>query len=166
MFSLGKIMPSMHPTNTIGYMINHLAFMLSRQSDQLLQDSLDIGFSQFKILMILQWAPNVKQKHIAEKLGQTEASVSRQIKLLSDYGLLETKQHPTSRRENITTLTRKGEKTASKAVELLNSHFAPVFEGLGETQFTALQTGLSALHDELCEQDGVTGCKLNKMLDT
>jgi DNA-binding MarR family transcriptional regulator len=67
----------MKPTNNIGYLMQRLSFLLARQSDQVLQEQLGIGFSQFKILMALGWDPSCQQRHIADKLGQTEASVAR-----------------------------------------------------------------------------------------
>ena len=100
----------MKPTNNIGYLLQHTASTLARQSDQVLQERLGVGFSQFKILMTLQWNPGVQQKHIAESLGQTEASISRQIKLMHEAGLLQSKVSERNKREHITTLTRKGEK--------------------------------------------------------
>ena len=72
----------MATSNNTGFVLQRLAFLLSKQSDQVLQEQLGIGFSQFKILMVLGWNPSVRQRHIAEKLEQTEAAVSRQLKLL------------------------------------------------------------------------------------
>lgn len=100
----------MKPTNNIGFLLQHIAFSLARQNDAILQDELGIGFSQFKILMVLQWRPNVQQKQIAEQLGQTEASISRQIKLMYDDGLLQSTPRPENRREHVTTLTPRGDR--------------------------------------------------------
>lgn len=99
----------MHPTNDIGYLLNHLAFVLSHQSDQVLHEQLGIGFSQYKIMMVLWWNPSIQQRQIADRLGQTEASISRQIKLLHDKSLLSTRISPENRRKHITALTFKGE---------------------------------------------------------
>ncbi|HXR49712.1 MAG TPA: MarR family winged helix-turn-helix transcriptional regulator, partial [Verrucomicrobiae bacterium] len=67
----------MGPTNNLSYLIQHLAAVMGKQSDQLLQEQLGIGYSQYKILMVLEWNPRVQQRTIAESLGQTEASISR-----------------------------------------------------------------------------------------
>lgn len=148
----------MRPTNNIGYLLNHLAFVLGRQSDQVLQERLGIGFSQFKIMMILQWKPHVQQKNIAEKLGQTEASISRQIKLLLDQGLLQTNRNPANRREHITTLTPKGERFTIEAMEVLNNYHAPVFEALSEKQMAALTESLTIMHHQTCDSDRPGAC--------
>ncbi|HSX23988.1 MAG TPA: MarR family winged helix-turn-helix transcriptional regulator, partial [Candidatus Saccharimonadales bacterium] len=72
----------MGPTNNIGYLLQHLSGVLAKQSDQALQERLGIGFSQFKILRVLQHSPQTQQRQIAEWIGKTEASISRQIKLM------------------------------------------------------------------------------------
>src|SRR5688500_16986137 len=120
----------MNLRDNIGYLLQHTAMSMARQSDQMLQDHLGIGFSQFKILMVLQWNPVALQRHIAENLGQTEASISRQIKLMHDEGLLQTTINPQNRREHRTTLTAKGERLADDAKVVLNHYYAPVLATL------------------------------------
>lgn len=144
----------MRPTNNIGYLLNHLAFMLSRQSDQVLQEQLGIGFSQFKIMMALKWNPAVQQKQIAERLGQTEASISRQIKLLHKQGLLNSRVSPENKREHITTLTPKGEKLTERAMQALNNYHAPTFAALSEEQQQTLIEILNTMHDAVCVDKG------------
>ncbi len=146
-------------TQNLGYLLNHLAFVLSRQSDQVLQERLGVGFSQFKIMMVLRWNPNVQQKQIAERLGQTEASISRQIKLLFDQGLLQSVKRPENRREHITTLTSKGERFTDEALDILNNYHAPVFEKLNEKQQEILTQSLSQMHDEVCRSDRPNACQ-------
>src|SRR5690606_2794551 len=120
--------------NNIGYLLNHLAFVLGRQSDQTLQEQLGIGFSQFKIMMVLGWNPSIQQRQIADKLGQTEASISRQIKLLKDQGILNSHVNPENRRVHITRLTPKGERLSEQAMRILNSYHAPTFAKLSDRQ--------------------------------
>ena len=79
----------MRPTNTIGYLLQHVSSLLAKQSDQVLQEQLGIGLAQFKILRTLQTEPRTPQREIAFNLGQTEASISRQVKLMIADGLLQ-----------------------------------------------------------------------------
>ena len=141
----------MQPTNNIGYLLQRLAFCLGRQSDQVLQEQLGIGLSQFKILMISQWKPNVQQKKIADGLGQTEASISRQIKLLQRDGLLSITVSPNNRREHIAQLTPKGVKMTDKALEVLNNYHAPMFARLSDKQKKDLLESLSIMYDYACQ---------------
>ncbi len=148
----------MNVTNNIGYLLNHLAFVLGRQSDQILLERLGIGYSQFKIMMVLRWNPHVQQKQIAERLGQTEASISRQIKLLHEAGLLQTVKRPENRREHITTLTSKGERFTDEAMNILNSYHQPVFGKLSDKQQAALVSSLQSMHEETCDRDRPGAC--------
>src|SRR6476660_9398443 len=90
--------------------IHHLSAVFSRESDQILQEQLGIGLSQYKILNTLVENSAMQQRHIALELGQTEASISRQIKLLQNKNMVETMRNPINRREHITTLTPRGER--------------------------------------------------------
>ncbi len=146
----------MKPTNNLGYLLQRLAFCLARQSDQVLQEQLGIGFSQFKILMVLGWNPSVRQRSIADKLGQTEAGISRQIKLLKDRGLLETRINPENRREHITVLTPKGQRLTEKAMELISDYHQPMFEQLNDKQKERLVEGLNILYHYACPSESST----------
>ncbi len=146
----------MRPTSNIGYLLQHLSSVLAKQSDQALQERLGIGFSQFKILMVLQWHPNVQQRQIAEALGQTEASISRQIKLMYDRGWLQSTTSQTNRREKVTTPTSKGMRIAERAMDILNDFHAPAFGRLSEKQTSKLQESLVIIHNQVC-QPGRTG---------
>ncbi len=136
--------------DNLGYLFHHISFVLARQSDQVLQEQLGIGFSQFKILLILEQANGLPQKQIAVKLGQTEASISRQIKLLQENGMLSSQVSPTNRREHITALTPKGVKVTEKAMEILNNYHQPIFNKLSERQQAQLRELLTAMHQATC----------------
>ena len=149
----------MRPTNNIGYLMQHLASVLAKQSDQVLQEQLGIGFSQFKILMALQWNPHTQQRHIAESLGQTEASISRQIKLMLDRGLLQSQVSPKSRREHLTTPTAKGIKLTEAAREVLNQYHGPMFENLGDKERQQLLESLISMHQYTCRTGKIAACQ-------
>lgn len=148
----------MQPVNRLGYLLEHLAGMLSRQSDQVLQEQLGIGLSQFKILMALSWNPHVRQKKLADSLGQTEASISRQIKLLHDKGMLLTRVNPAERREHLTEVTTKGFKIAEAARAIMAQHTAPLIQRLSDKQVQQLIEGLIAVHTEVCQPGNPHAC--------
>lgn len=138
---------------SIGYLLHHISAVLARNSDQILQEQLGIGFSQFKILLILQQKSGVQQKQIATALGQTEASISRQIRLLEDSGLLTSTVHPNNRRQHIIRLTPKGLKVIDRAMQILNGYHAPVFARLNERQQSQLADMLGEIHNSLCSTE-------------
>lgn len=153
----------MKPTNNIGYLLQHTASSLARQSDQVLQEQLGIGLSQFKIMMVLRWNPNIQQRQIADSLGQTEASISRQIKLMHEQVLLQTTISPQNRREHITTLTAKGVRMTQEALKVLNRYQAPAFAALTERQQKQFIDILRLLHGEVCKGERPGRCYLNYM---
>lgn len=140
----------MHPTITIGYLLQHSAAILMRQSDQVLQERLGIGMSQLRILMMLQNEPNAQQRKLADCLGQTEASISRQTKLLAEKGFLTVRINPKSRRAHITVLTPKGFKITEAALEVLAQHNTPMLDRLSAKQRNQLTEMLTTLHEHIC----------------
>jgi DNA-binding MarR family transcriptional regulator len=121
-----------------------------RQSDQVLQERLGIGMSQFKLLMMLNHEPNVQQRTLADNLGQTEASISRQIKLLIERGMLVINVNPANRREHIATPTAKGIKVADAAQEILNEYHGPVFDQFTEKQLEQMTQMITLMHEAIC----------------
>ncbi|MDB5185577.1 MAG: transcriptional regulator MarR family [Candidatus Saccharibacteria bacterium] len=137
--------------NDIGYIVQHTAASLARQSEQMLQERLGIGFSQVKIMTALQWDPNARQRKIADSLGQTEASVSRQIKLMHGTGLLQTTINPNNRREHVTTLTTKGIRLSEEAAALLEQFHEPLLGSLSKRQQKHMLEALSLIHKSVCQ---------------
>ncbi len=149
----------MSQIGNISQRLNHLSFVLVRQSDQVLQERLGIGFSQFKIMKVLQTHPGIQQRAIADSLGQTEASISRQIKLLHDQNLLTTTVKPDNRRVHITTLSAKGARLADEATNVLDSFNEPVVSELSDKQQAQLLEILNSMHELSCAPGRLTACQ-------
>ncbi|HEX4774730.1 MAG TPA: MarR family winged helix-turn-helix transcriptional regulator [Candidatus Saccharimonadales bacterium] len=148
----------MGPTNNLNYLLNHVAAVTSKQSDQILHEQLDIGLSQYRILMVLEWNPRIGQKAIATSLGQTEASISRQIKLLQKKGLLASRQDPHNKRKHITAPTPLGMQVTEAATNILRRSFGPDFASLGEDHLMQLITNLQQLHKIVCRSGKLGAC--------
>jgi len=144
----------MSSSNKISFLIQHLAFSLGRTNDQVLQEQLGIGFSQFKLMMVLQKMPHIQQKQIANALNQTEASISRQIKLLHEKSLLQTTVSPKNRREHITTLTPKGVRYTEEARRILGEYAEPMFADISEKDQEQLVQHLTRMHNFICNKTG------------
>lgn len=102
-------------------------------------------------MKVLQVKSGVQQKQIADALGQTEASVSRQIKLLQDKGLLQIEVSPHNRREHITTLTAKGLRFTEQAKTIINDYHKEMFAQLSDKQQEQLLDMLSTMHKYSCQ---------------
>jgi DNA-binding MarR family transcriptional regulator len=148
----------MGPTNNLNYLLNHLAAVLGKQTDQLLQEQLGIGLSQYKILMVLEWNPRIQQRSIAENLGQTEASVSRQIKLLKAKGLIVSKFDPANKRKHMSVPTPLGMQVTEAANDLLRRSLNSDLSVLGDDQLLKLTSSLQKLHKLVCRPGKVGAC--------
>jgi len=148
----------MGPTNNLAYLVQHLSAVLNKQTDQLLQEQLGIGLSQFRILMVLEWNPKIQQKAIADSLGQTEASVSRQIRVLETKGLVISKRDPQNRRKHLTAPTTLGMQITEAASNILRRSFGPEFASLGDDQLIQLINGLQRLHHIICRPGKLGAC--------
>jgi DNA-binding MarR family transcriptional regulator len=148
----------MGPTTNLSYLIYHLAAVTGKQSEQLLKEQLGIGLSQYKILMVLEWNPRVQQRSVADSLGQTEASVSRQIKFLKAKGLLSSQPDPRNRRKHITAPTPLGMQITEAATNIVRRSFGPEFASMGEDQLLQLIAGLQHLHRIVCRPGKPGAC--------
>lgn len=131
----------------IGYLLHRVGFALDRHSDQVLRERLGIGFSQFKILMVLEENNGAHQRLIAETLGQTEASISRQIGLMVADGMVISRKGARNKREHSIFPTNKGELMTERAIKILNDYHAPMFQRLSEKQQQQLLESLSIIRN-------------------
>lgn len=141
----------------MGYLLHHTAATLHRQADQILQEQLGIGMSQFKILTLLQEGA-LHQRQIAGQLAQTEASISRQAKLLVEKGMVQAHINPQNRREHVTLLTSKGMKITQAASDILATFHEPVFDMLSPKQKQQLVVILQDLHRDVCHEGKPHAC--------
>ena len=137
---------------SLGYTLHQLVFILDRQSDEALHAHLNVGFSQFKILMAAKHKTGLKQNDIASYLGQTEASVSRQIKMLKQDGLLSVQTDPNNRRARSIVLTSKGAQLGRQCVEVLEHTNATVFGSLSFAEQKLTRELLERLIAKACSK--------------
>lgn len=147
----------MGPANNVVYILPHLAAAIDKQCEHILRSHLGIGLSQYKILMVLEWSPRASQKVIADSLGQTEASISRQVKAMASQGLLTVKAVPGNRRKSIVASTPSGMRQAEAAGALLHRYMAD--SGMDDQKNHELIDGLQALHRMVCRAGRPGSCK-------
>jgi len=135
----------------MGYALHQLVFILDRQSDEALRQSLGIGYSQFKILMAAKHRSGLKQNDIAHFLGQTEASVSRQIKIMKNDGLITVITDPNNRRSRSIMLTDKGLQLGKECVSVLDNTHAATFGSLSFSEQRMMQELLDRLTTKACK---------------
>lgn len=135
--------------NSIGYLLHELAHLINADSNQVLQERLGIGFAQFKVLMVLEERDGLTQKQISTLLRQTEASISRQVKVLVTKRLVISRQSSSNRREHLVFLTDRGIQMVDKATNALNSYHAPMFEHLSEKEQLKIANTLQLIRNSI-----------------
>ncbi|MGH7158076.1 MAG: MarR family winged helix-turn-helix transcriptional regulator [Candidatus Saccharimonadales bacterium] len=150
----------MDTTEPIGALFGHVASILRRQADQVLQEQLGIGLSQLAILAALEKQPKTSQRKLSAILGQTEASISRQTVLLSAKGFISVQTDPAERRRHLVHALPKGSKVARAAAELLQQFYASVFGSLQARGQDQLRDFLATLHQQTCASGNRLSCDL------
>ena len=112
------------------WQIQKLSFLLEKRADDSLKDQLDIGFAQYKVLEAINQNSLARQNMIAEMLDQTEASISRQIKILEKKGLITVARVMGNKRARELSLTRVGEDIVRQAEHVLEVVQEKTMEGL------------------------------------
>jgi DNA-binding MarR family transcriptional regulator len=109
------------------WQIHQLAFLLEKRADDALKNQTNIGFAQYKVLEAVGRNILAKQNIIAELLNQTEASISRQVKILEKKGLLTIGTVMNNRRARELALTEQGEECLRHSEELLDMVQSQIF---------------------------------------
>lgn len=148
----------MSPTTHLNSLIQHLASVTAKQTDQLLQEQLGIGSSQYRILVALEQSPYIQQKELAGMLGQTEASISRQIGLLNQKGLVATRLDKANKRKHMSALTPIGMQLVESATAIIRRNIGPEYASLGDKQLQQLLQNLDALHAIICQSGKLGAC--------
>ena len=133
------------PRDQLPYSLHRLTFILQRQSDEILQKELGIGFSQFKLMIGLSKHPRCEQQQLAMYLGQTEASISRQIRLMDKMSLVSVQSDKEDKRRRHVVLTTKGNKVFENAQKLLESQHRAVLKSLNDNDIKRFQKNLDDL---------------------
>jgi DNA-binding MarR family transcriptional regulator len=101
------------------WQIQKIAFLLEKKADEALKEELGIGFAQYKVLEAINQNSLARQNMVAEMLDQTEASISRQIKILENKGLINVAKVMGNKRARELSLTKVGEEIVGQSEHIL-----------------------------------------------
>ena len=94
---------------TLWYLIRRVAGVMDRQGEALFRRELGISLAQFLVLSVVDAHPGpLSQQAIADRVGLTKGSVSRQIDHAVAAGLMTVRVASHTRRENAVALTQTG----------------------------------------------------------
>ena len=128
--------------------IHQLAFRLEKRIDDVLRKQLSIGFAQYKVLEAVGNNAQTKQNMVADMLHQTEASISRQVKILSGLDLLIVGTVMENKRARELTLTEKGEKMLLEGAGFIQEVQSAFFGKLNIEEQAALQQLIMRLQED------------------
>jgi DNA-binding MarR family transcriptional regulator len=91
------------------YLVRRVAGLMDRTGEALFRRELGVTLAQFLVLSVVDAHPGpLNQQAIADRLGLTKGTVSRQIDNAVTAGLISVQPAPHTRRENTVRLTRAG----------------------------------------------------------
>jgi DNA-binding MarR family transcriptional regulator len=149
-FNMNCSLPSF--SRDIGTKVHKLACLMGRTAEHALMQTVNLSFSQFRMLMALHHGRDLTQKRIATFHGITEAAVSRQIEILKEKKLITAVENSQNRRERKLALTSRGIACMQKAQKTLERAFLKPFNRLSSDKKMQLNTLLQTLVGALEEQ--------------
>lgn len=107
-----------------------LTSFIQHLSDELLDQEVGISLSFARILGALSSTTPSSQRAIAVKLHQTEANVSRQLRVMHGDGLVRITKNKKDSRQRDVTLAAKGSRKYEQAVKLLQNQQGQMLKSL------------------------------------
>ncbi|WP_194904281.1 MarR family winged helix-turn-helix transcriptional regulator [Catenulispora rubra] len=135
---------------TLWYLTRRVAGLMDRAGEALFQRELGISLAQFLVLSVVDARPGpMNQQQVADRLGLTKGTVSRQIDNAVSAGLMEVQPSPHSRRENTLTLTTAGTELVRRGDTAFHQARAAVLPPADPHDMHAALRVLAAVNDAL-----------------
>ena len=129
--------------------VARVANSLEREVEKELKVSFALTFSQFRVMNGLLTLGEPSQRELATALDVTPAVVTRQAEVLGSRGLVVQKANPRSKRENVLSLTPKGEEAVHDAALVIGERQKLLFAKMSLKDETAFVRGIEALEKSL-----------------
>ena len=113
-----------HPDDDVAQLwllTRRVAGLMDRSGEALFRSSLGISMAQFLVLSVVDAHPGrLNQQAVADRLGLTKGTVSRQIDAAVAAGLMTVEVSPESRREHLVALTPQGTRLVRRGDKLVD----------------------------------------------
>jgi DNA-binding MarR family transcriptional regulator len=120
------------------FLVRKSASLVDREGEAFFRDELGISLAQFMVLSVVDAHPgSFNQQMVADLLGLTKGTVSRQIDSASKAGLLTAEVSSISRREKMVTLTQAGKELVSRGDTRLAASNRDLFGALDPDDLAA-----------------------------
>jgi DNA-binding MarR family transcriptional regulator len=125
--------------------LHYLMFILQQLSDELLGQEVGVSLSHVRIMGALDVSLPYSQRVVATNLRQTEANISRQMRVMADQGLVKIAPNKKDRRQRDVTLTTKGARKYAQAEKLLKKQEAQFLKAVNSHNQGSLENSLERL---------------------
>lgn len=123
---------------TLWYLIRRVAGALDRQGDAVFRQELGVSLAQFLVLSVVDAHPGpLSQQAVANRVGLTKGTVSRQIDHAVAAGLMNVRVAEHTRRENAVALTEAGTALVRKGDALTLTTRAAMQDEIDPRELTA-----------------------------
>lgn len=136
------------------WLLHNLTNSLHKSVDEAIKERVGIGLAQYKILEAVSYKGVAKQNELAAMLRQTEAGVSRQVKLLYKKGLLVYANESRKGGSDVT-LTRIGEEVVRLAYQVVDGYTAVIESVVSPGQLLGTQKTLEKMTEVAYKQEDV-----------
>ncbi len=135
---------------TFWFQVRTITSLMDRWGDRLFREGIGVGLSQFLVLSVIDAHPGeLNQQWVADRLGLTKGTVSRQIETGVAAGYISVKTSTASRRQNSVTLTEAGSAIVRRGDALLAAEQKVAFEGIEPADFAAMLSTLGRFVETL-----------------
>jgi len=148
----------MTPNRQISYTIHKVVFLMDKLADHALQETPEITFSQFRILIAIGRTNELTQKKIAEYWDMTEAAVSRQVENLQKKKLITIHENKHNRRQHLLRLTQAGRSRLEKAFETVEKAHEKLYRDLTKEEKKIFIDVLNKILHTICGNSGNFSC--------
>ena len=135
---------------TLWFLIRRVSGLMDRSGEALFRSQLGISLAQFLVLSVVDAHPgSLSQQAIADRLGLTKGTVSRQIENAITAGLMTAQTAAHSRRENAITLTDAGRQLVRRGDVLFEEARRTVLPEIPAEDMAATLATLASLNEAL-----------------
>lgn len=135
---------------TLWYLTRRVAGLMDRTGEALFQREIGMSLAQFLVLSVVDAHPGpLNQQAVADRLGLTKGTVSRQIDAAVAAGLMTVQTSPHSRRENIISLTPQGTSLVRRGDVAFEREKAVAMADVGAEDLRAAIRVLGAMNEAL-----------------
>lgn len=143
-YAVGMAQPSAQIAD-FWFLVRKSASLMDRGGEAFFREGLGISLAQFMVLSVVDAHPgDFNQQAIADLLGLTKGTVSRQIDQAGAAGLLVARTSDSSRREKTIALTPAGKRLVERGDALLATSNSGIFPQLDSADLAATIRTLTA----------------------